>query len=60
MPNKYREGTKAILIRMQEADKKRIDEAAARAGMTTSDLARTAIFAYVDLLAKAQVGKSSE
>ena len=60
MPGKRKAGTVSILLRMQEADKRRIDEAAARAGMTTSDLARTAIFAYVDLLEKAQATKSSD
>ncbi len=60
MAGKYKEGTKGILLRVQEAEKARIDAAAARAGMTTSDLIRLAVAAYVDLLEKLQAAKSSD
>ena len=59
MAGKYKEGTKGILLRVQEAEKARIDAAAARAGMTTSEFIRLAVAAYVELLEKARPKKSS-
>lgn len=52
MPGKRKEGTVAVLVRMQEADKKRIEDAAKAANMTVSDLCRQAIFERVELIEK--------
>lgn len=52
MPNQRKAGTVGVLVRMQEADKKRIDDAALAAGLTTSDLIRLAVSDYIAKLDK--------
>lgn len=52
MPNKYKDGTKAILVRLPEADKNRVDRAAKAVNMTTTELARQAIFDRVEMIEK--------
>jgi predicted DNA-binding protein len=54
MPNKYKEGTKAILVRMPEEEKARVDRAAKAMGMTTTELARQAILERVDVIERLQ------
>jgi len=61
MPNKYKDGTKGILVRLQEAEKLRVDLAAKRAGLTTSDFIRQAIFdrvRVVEQLTGSQAGEN--
>jgi predicted DNA-binding protein len=54
MPNKYKEGTKAILVRMPQEDKERVDRAAKAIGTTTTELARQAIFDRVTMIERLQ------
>ena len=52
MPNKYKAGTKVILVRLPEGDKKRVDKAAKAVNMTTTELARQSIFDRVEMIEK--------
>lgn len=50
MPGQRKAGTTAILVRVQQADKQRIEQAAQATRQTVSDLCRQAIFAQVELI----------
>lgn len=52
MPNQRKAGTVAVLIRMQQADKDRLEQAAKAAGTSITDLCRQAIFERVELIEK--------
>lgn len=57
MPNKYKDGTKAILVRLPEEDKKRVEAAAGALNMQTTEFARQAILERVAVVEKLMASK---
>lgn len=58
MPGQRKAGTVGILVRMQAVDKKKIDDAAAGAGISTSELIRQAVSEHIAKLDR--VAKKNE
>jgi len=58
MPNQYKAGTKAILVRLPEEDKKRVELAAKAVKMSTTEFSRQAIFDRVEMIEKLSGSKT--
>lgn len=52
MSNQYKKGTVMVMLRMPEEMKNRVDAAAKLAGLTISELSRSAILAQVEVIEK--------
>ena len=60
MPNQYKAGTKAILVRLPEEDKKRVEKAAKAVNLSTTELSRQAIFDRVEMIEKLSNSKKQD